>query len=110
MTQKNTHPWLRGMEVDALHPLRAGEKLPLLNRNNNQQLCQWVFKHLQFGVSRRQHIDVYASECLSAYLDIQSHVVCGGRLCAASGVRPVRRERKPGHEPLKQPSLGVKRA
>jgi hypothetical protein len=52
---------------------------------------------LAICVSIRRHVDVFASECLPAYLDIQSHGLCGGRhLCAASGGAACEKEAETG--------------
>lgn len=42
MTAKEAYPWLRGVEINTLYPLRAGKELPLLNANPVSNLVNFT--------------------------------------------------------------------
>lgn len=46
-----THPWLRGVEINAFHPLRAGKKLPLHNAIPVSKLANSTDSHLQLDLN-----------------------------------------------------------
>lgn len=46
-----THPWLRGVEINAFHPLRAGKKLSLHNAISVSKLANSTDSHLQLDLN-----------------------------------------------------------
>lgn len=76
MTVKEAYPWLRGVEINTLHPLRAGKELPLLNANPVSNVANLTGtrpqQFLPFHRIQTQQPEVLLRTLMS------SRMVCGG--------------------------------
>lgn len=69
-----TYPWLSGVEINTLYPLRAGEELPLYKTNSVSNLINAIISCCSVMPAASM-----LAFSVGAYLDVEPHGVWGVR-------------------------------